>query len=65
MSDTLHRKKESVFLSERTMAAAAGCPIVVAVVVYLVMVIATRAVTSADMKLIPKGEKLAKLLHIR
>ena len=42
-----------------------GAAIVVAVVVYLVMVIATRAVTSADMKLIPKGEKLAKLLHIR
>ena len=42
-----------------------GAAIIVAVVVYLVMVIATRAVTSADMKLIPKGEKLAKLLHIR
>jgi len=37
----------------------------VAVVVYLVMVIATRAITLEDMKLIPKGEKIAKLLHIR
>lgn len=42
--------------------AAAVC---VAVVVYLVMVIATRAITLEDMKLIPKGEKIAKLLHIR
>ncbi len=39
--------------------------IVVAVVVYLVMVIVTRAVTNEDMKLIPKGERIAKLLHIR
>ena len=37
----------------------------VAVVIYLVMVVMTRAVTREDMKLIPKGEKLARLLHIR
>ncbi len=37
----------------------------VAVIVYLVMVISMRAVTLEDMKLIPKGEKIAKLLHIR
>ena len=35
-----------------------------AVVVYLVMIISSRAVTLEDMKLIPKGEKLAKILHI-
>lgn len=34
------------------------------VVVYVVMAIALRAITLEDMKLIPKGEKLAKLLHI-
>ena len=39
--------------------------IAAAVVVYVIMVIATRAVTSADMKLIPKGERIAKLLRIR
>lgn len=39
--------------------------IVVAVIVYLVLVIVTRAVTSEDMKLIPRGEKLAKLLKIK
>ena len=36
----------------------------VAVVVYLVCIIATRAITAEDMKLVPKGEKLAKILHI-
>lgn len=35
------------------------------VVVYVVMVIVLRAITLEDMKLIPKGEKVAKLLHIK
>ena len=39
--------------------------VVVAVIVYLLLIIALRAVTAEDMKLIPKGEKIAKLLHIR
>lgn len=39
--------------------------IAVAVVVYLVLVVALRAITYEDMKLIPKGEKLARILHIR
>lgn len=37
----------------------------VAVVVYAVLIICTRAVTMEDMKLIPKGEKIARLLHIK
>ena len=37
----------------------------VAVVIYLVLVIALRIITREDLKMIPKGEKLAKLLHIR
>ena len=37
----------------------------VAVVVYLVCVIALRAITVSDLKLIPGGEKLGKLLHMR
>lgn len=36
-----------------------------AVVVYVAAVVVTRAVTQEDMKLIPRGEKIAKLLHIR
>ena len=41
------------------------CAIAVAVVVYAVMVVVTKSVTLEDMKLIPRGEKIAKLLHIR
>ena len=36
----------------------------VGIAVYLVMIIVTRAVTAEDLKLIPKGDKLAKLLKI-
>ena len=51
--------------SRMLMLLAMGAAIGVAVVIYLVMIIVTRAITLEDMKLIPKGEKLAKLLHIR
>jgi len=44
---------------------ALGAAIVIAVVVYVVMVVVTHSVTLEDMKLIPKGEKVAKLLHIK
>lgn len=37
----------------------------VAVIIYFVMIIASKAITIEDMKLIPKGEKLAKLLRIK
>lgn len=39
--------------------------VLVGVVVYVVMAIALRAITKEDMKLFPKGEKIAKMLHIR
>ena len=39
--------------------------VVVGVLVYAVMIVAVRAITMEDMKLIPKGEKIARLLHIR
>lgn len=39
--------------------------IAVGVIVYLVLTIITRAVTMEDMKLIPRGEKIGKKLHIR
>ena len=42
-----------------------GLAIIVAVVIYLVMIVATRAVTAEDVKLIPKGDKIAKILKIR
>lgn len=39
--------------------------VIVGVVVYAVMIVVIRAITMEDMKLIPKGEKVAKILHIR
>lgn len=37
----------------------------VAVLVYFVMIILSRAITREDMKLLPKGEKIADILRIR
>jgi len=39
--------------------------VIVGVIVYAVLIIATRTVTITDMKLVPKGEKLVKILRIR
>ena len=41
-----------------------GVAVMTGVIVYFVMAIALRAITEEDMKLFPKGEKLAKVLHI-
>jgi len=42
-----------------------GGSIAVAVLIYAVLIIATRTITMEDMKLIPKGEKWGKKLRIR
>lgn len=52
-------------LSWKTMAACMLAAILAAVVSYVAAAVWTRAVTVEDMKLIPKGEKIAALLHIR
>lgn len=52
-------------LSWKRMALAMLAAMACAVVTYLVAVVKTRAITLADMQLIPRGEKLAKVLHIR
>ena len=39
--------------------------IIVALAVFVVLIIVTRTITMDDMKLVPKGEKLAKILRIR
>jgi stage V sporulation protein B len=39
--------------------------IAVAIVVYAVLIIATKTVTIEDMKFVPRGEKLAKILKIK
>ena len=41
------------------------CAIGIAVVVYFILVLALRIITYEDLKMIPKGEKIARLLHIR
>jgi len=44
---------------------ALGAAVAIAVLVYGVLTISTRAITLDDMKLLPKGEKIAKLLHVK
>lgn len=39
--------------------------ILVAVIVYVVLVLVLRAISKEDLSLMPKGEKIAKILHIR
>lgn len=39
--------------------------IVIAVVVYVVLVLALRVISKEDLALMPKGEKIAKILHIQ
>ena len=41
-----------------------GGPICVGVVIYLVMVVITKAITKEDCALLPKGDKIAKLLRL-
>ena len=41
-----------------------GAPVCVGVVVYLVMVIITRTITREDCNLLPKGDKIAKILRL-
>ncbi len=41
-----------------------GVPIVVGVVVYVVAVVMFKAITRDDCLLLPKGEKIANLLHL-
>ena len=42
-----------------------GAAIVVAVLVYAVLIIATGTLTKEDMRLLPKGEKIAKIMRIK
>ena len=41
-----------------------GVPIAVAAVVYVVTAVLCKAITAEDCKLLPKGEKIARLLHL-
>ena len=56
--DSLHRNRARTFLS------ALGIAIGVAVVIYGVLVLALHCIRRSDLELLPKGDKLARLLHI-
>ena len=53
-----------IILSRTGNAAATLLAILVAVVIYGVLVIALRAITKDDLMLMPKGEKIARMLHL-
>ena len=55
---------EVLGLSRAGNAAATLLAILVAVVIYGVLVIALRAITKDDLMLMPKGEKIARMLHL-
>ena len=56
--------REVLGLSRTGNAAATLLAILVAVVIYGVLVIALRAITKDDLMLMPKGEKIARMLHL-
>jgi len=56
----------SFFLAGRMQLTILMCiAIVAAIIVYAILVIATGALTKEDMKLLPKGDKIAALLHLK
>ncbi len=60
------RAASSIISSERiAVTVALIATIVLAAAVYFALIVLTRAVTKEDMKYVPKGEKLAKLLRIK
>jgi stage V sporulation protein B len=56
--------REVVDLSRSGNALMTAVSIGVAVIIYGVLVLALRAISKEDLKLMPKGEKIAKILHI-
>ena len=51
-------------ISRMKMAAAMLAAIIVGVAVYVFAAVKTKAVTAADMSLMPKGDKITRLLHL-
>ena len=56
--------QEIVGLSRTGNGLAVICAILVAVAVYGILIIALRAITREDLALMPKGEKIARILHL-
>ena len=61
-----HKLLGQVFTPERTLGKLMLCavPVVVGVVVYAICVVKLKAITKEDCMLLPKGEKIAKLLKL-
>lgn len=55
---------ERVLGSDISRVISCGVPIVAGVVVYVVAVVVFKAITREDCQLLPKGEKIARLLHL-
>jgi len=62
----VYRLLGNVFTLESTLGKLILCavPILVGVVVYVVAVVALKAITREDCMLLPKGDKIAKLLKL-
>lgn len=58
-------EKSMGFLGKYSMLVSMALAIIIAVIVYLIAIIVTKTLAYEDVKLLPKGEKLAKLLKIR
>lgn len=56
--------QQAVALSRSGNAILVVLAILVAVVIYGILIIALRAISKEDLKLMPKGEKIAKILHL-
>ena len=55
----------TVFRRELNVLIPFAAAVAAGVAVYAVMIVAVRAITLEDMKLLPKGEKISRILHIR
>lgn len=64
-SSTVNEAGETIYtLSKMGNAVSTLAAILVAVVIYGVLVIVLRAITKEDLSLMPKGEKIARILHL-
>ena len=62
---TLLDEAGAAMLSWRGNALAVLAAIGVAVVIYFALILLTRAISKEDLALMPKGDKIARLLHIQ
>ena len=56
---------EEVWQAIKTLAVRGAPAIGVAAVVYFALILFTRAISREDLSLMPKGDKIAKVLHIQ